>query len=185
MKKGFTLIELLVVVLIIGILSAIALPQYQKAVRKARLAQWDVMFDTSRKAIDIYLLENGGFPQSTVELTGKKSVASIQMPGNCNIDDFLCYTSAGGLHVRCSSSSCEITIESHFHADGTLGNKSLGEDRNELYWYQNQNSKFISHLDGKAACQWTASHPEIPISGNRQKDTCASLGITLSNPTIN
>ncbi len=57
--RAFTLIELLVVVLIIGILAAVALPQYQKAVAKSRGVQIATFFKEARQAVDLYILEHG------------------------------------------------------------------------------------------------------------------------------
>lgn len=61
-SNGFTLIELLVVVLIIGILSAIALPQYQFAVERSRAAEAAINVKALANACEMYYLANGDYP---------------------------------------------------------------------------------------------------------------------------
>ena len=67
-NAGFTLIELLVVVLIIGILAAVALPQYQKAVERSKATQALAIIRTVAAAQENYYLANGTYATNFNEL---------------------------------------------------------------------------------------------------------------------
>ena len=65
---GFTLIEILMVVLIIGILGAIALPQYQRAVLRSRFAALMPIAKSLADSNEVYFLDHGEYADNPADL---------------------------------------------------------------------------------------------------------------------
>ena len=84
MKQGFTLLELLVVVLIIGILTSVAVPQYRRSVRRAEMMEGLTHGKTIMDAAVRYKTVNGTVPTSFDALDIGFTGASIN--GNSFID---------------------------------------------------------------------------------------------------
>ncbi len=152
MKKAFTLIELLVVVLIIGILSAIALPQYRLAVAKSKFANMYSVAKTYVRAAEVYRVETGEWPASF-------DVLAIDMPGGSTVDTPMANTCATN-----NSMYCCVGI----HSDGYQDAGIVCGDTNYQYAYE------YKHVDKGNYC--------IAKADTFAEQLCKSIGGTFHRP---
>ena len=147
-KAAFTLIELLVVVLIIGILAAVAMPQYQKAVKKSRIMNALPTLSAIARAKEMYYLANEKYTNNLDEL-------DIDLPytsSSGTVSKVYEGTPLGGLIVLSSTgpmvqwkSSYGFTLEAYGLSAYCFGDESVCSSLG-TYYYTTESGKKVYQL---------------------------------------
>ena len=126
-NQAFTLIELLVVVLIIGILAAIAVPQYQKAVIKSRYAALKDLSRSIIEAEELYYLANGTytdkFSDLDIDVGGTPNAADNARTFDWGTCQILWDNSAKILYTNCINSNIKMYTQ---HYGKNINSDSAG-----------------------------------------------------------
>ena len=164
-SRAFTLIELLVVVLIIGILAAVAVPQYQLAVDKSKFASNMPLLDATRTAQEAYYLANGQYATEFDQL-------DMQIPKSFTIK--LPESMGGNRWGNGTSVICTNQCYSYLAPWGTQAAIYF-----RTYAHSSSNTKLCANADERRACIMGKGEQDSSQVA-RWRRLCNSLGTETS-----
>ena len=96
-RSGFTLVELLIVVIILGVIAAIAIPQFTSSTEDAKLSSLDMTLSEMRNAIEMYYHQHGANYPGAKKHTDGAAVATAAEAATAFVNQLTLYSSATGV----------------------------------------------------------------------------------------